>query len=228
MITSVLLIAVISYLIGSIPVGFLIVKIFKGIDLRTVASGRVGTTNAVRAAGPLAGIFTAILDAGKGILVAYIAHLIIPSSIWMKVIAVILAVVGQIFSIFLIERNADGKVSLRGGAGGATTFGGAVALWPVSLLVILPFVLLVYLGVGYASLTTISIAFFSLVVFLFNAVQGIGPWQNLAFSVATLAIVIYTLRPNLQRLMNGTERTVGLRAYFQKRAQRLAASSENK
>jgi glycerol-3-phosphate acyltransferase PlsY len=227
MIIRVLLIAAISYLIGSIPVGYLIVKIFKGIDLRTVASGRVGTTNAVRAAGPLAGLFTALLDAGKGILVAYLAYLILPSSIWMKVIAVILAVVGQIFSIFLIEHSLDGKIHLRGGAGGATTFGGAVALWPVSLLVIFPFVLLVYLGVGYASLTTISIAFFSLVIFLFNAIQGVGPWQNLAFSVAALAIVIYTLRPNLQRLMNGTERTVGLRAYFQKKAQHSIKPADN-
>jgi len=228
MFARIVFIAIISYLIGAIPVGYLIVKLIKGVDVRTVGSGRVGTTNTVRAAGPLAGIMTAILDGGKGILVAYLAHLILPSSIWMKVLAVILAVVGQIFSIFLAEHCADGKIRLRGGAGGATTLGGTIALWPVGLLIILPLVLLVYLGVGYASVATISIAFFSLVIFIYNAVQGFGPWEYLAYGVATLAIVIYTLRPNLQRLINGTERTVGLRAYLQKRMQRVSSGAEHK
>jgi glycerol-3-phosphate acyltransferase PlsY len=228
MISEVIFASILAYLIGAIPVGFLIVKIFKGIDVRTIGSGRVGTTNTVRAAGPIAGVLTAILDASKGILVAYLANLIVPGSVWMKVIAVILAVVGQIFSVFLIERTLDGRIHFHGGAGGATTFGGAVALWPVGLLIILPFVILVYFGVGYASLTTISIAFFSLVIFLFNALQGYGPWQYLAFGVASLAIVIYTLRPNLERLVNGTERSVGLRAYFQKRAQRLLDPDQRK
>lgn len=226
MIGQILLIVTASYLIGAIPVGFLIVKIMKGIDVRTVGSGRVGTTNTVRAAGPLAGVLTAVLDASKGILVASLAHLILPGSIWMKVIAVILAVVGQIFSIFLIERSPDGKIRLRGGAGGATTFGGTIALWPFGLVFILPLVLLVYLGVGYASLTTISIAFFSLVIFCYNAIHGFGPWEYLLYGFATLAIVIYTLQPNLKRLMNGTERTVGLRALLQKRAQKSSTTDQ--
>ena len=228
MVIKIFAIVIISYLIGAIPVGYLIVRIFKGIDVRKIGSGRVGTTNTARAAGPWAGVLTAILDASKGILVAFLAHLILPTSIWMKVLAVILAVVGQIFSIFLIEHTDEGKIRLRGGAGGATTLGGAVALWPVGLIIILPLVLLVYLGVGYASVTTISIAFVSLVIFLYNAIQGLGPWEYLAYVAATLAIVLYTLRPNLERLMNGTERTVGLRAYLQKRAQQTAASDQSK
>ena len=219
MFAELVFISLISYLIGAIPVGFLIVKIIKGVDVRTIGSGRVGTTNTVRAAGPLAGVLTAILDAGKGILVAYLAHLILPTSIWIKVLAVTLAVVGQIFSIFLIEHGADGKIHLRGGAGGATTLGGAVALWPVGLIIILPLVILVYLGIGYASVTTISIAFFSLVIFCYNAVQGFGPWEYMVYGVAALAVVIYTLRPNLERLIKGTERTVGIRALLNKRSQ---------
>ncbi|MHC1739920.1 MAG: glycerol-3-phosphate acyltransferase [Anaerolineaceae bacterium] len=227
MLGQIILILSTSYLIGAIPVGYLLVKIIKGVDVRTIGSGRVGTTNTVRAAGPLAGIFTAILDAGKGILVAYIAHLILPGSVWMKVIAVILAVVGQIFSIFLIERTQEGKIRLHGGAGGATTLGGAIALWPVIFVIVLPLVLLVYMGIGYASVTTISIAFFSLVVFGYNAAQGLGPWEYLFYGVATLIIVIYTLRPNLQRLIAGTERAVGIRAYLRKRAQ-SAMNAQNK
>jgi glycerol-3-phosphate acyltransferase PlsY len=214
-----LMVLISAYLIGSIPVGYLIVRIFKGVDVRSIGSGRVGTTNTVRAAGPFAGIFTAILDFGKGILVAYLAHILFPSSIWVKVIAVILAVVGQIFSIFLVERSTAGKLLFRGGAGGATTLGGAIALWPVSIIVILPIILIVYFGIGYASLTTISIAFFSLVIFSYNAVVGLGPWEYLLYGAATLLIVLYTLKPNLERLKNGTERVVGLRALLRKKGQ---------
>lgn len=214
---KVLLVMIAAYLIGSIPVGYLIVRIFKGVDVRSVGSGRVGTTNTVRAAGPFAGIFTALLDAGKGILAAFLAHILYPSSIWVKVFAVILAVVGQIFSVFLIEKSKEGKLLFRGGAGGATTLGGAIALWPVSIIIILPLILIVYFGVGYASLTTISIAFFSLVIFGYNAAVGLGPWEYLLYGAATLFIVLYTLRPNLERLKNGTERAVGLRALLQKK-----------
>lgn len=219
MVGKILLVLISAYLIGSIPVGYLIVRIFKGIDVRSIGSGRVGTTNTVRAAGPFAGVFTAILDFGKGILVAYLAHILFPSSIWVKVIAVILAVVGQIFSIFLVERSAAGKLLFRGGAGGATTLGGAIALWPVSIIVILPLILIVYFGIGYASLTTISIAFFSLVIFGYNAAVGLGPWEYLLYGAVTLLIVLYTLKPNLERLKNGTERVVGLRALLQKKGQ---------
>ena len=219
MFAKILLVLFSAYLIGAIPVGYLIVRVFKGIDVRSIGSGRVGTTNTVRAAGPIAGILTGLLDGGKGILVAYLAHLLIPSSIWVKVTAVILAVVGQIFSIFLIEKTKLGTLKFYGGAGGATTLGGAIALAPVSLIVILPLVLIVYFGIGYASLTTISIAFFSLVIFGYNAAMGMGPWEYLTYGVVTLMIVIYALRPNLERLKNGTERVVGLRALLRKKSQ---------
>ncbi len=217
-----------SYLIGSIPVGFLLVKLIKGVDVRTVGSGRVGTTNTVRAAGPIAGVLTALLDGGKGLLVAYLAHLAAPASTWLKVFAVILAVIGQIFSIFLAERTEQGKIRLRGGAGGATTMGGAIALWPVSLVVILPLVLVVYFGIGYASITTISIALFSLIFFTYNALAGLGPWPYLLYGLVTLGIVLYTLQPNLERLKNGTERAVGFRAFLQKRWERTLSSEDNK
>jgi glycerol-3-phosphate acyltransferase PlsY len=143
-------------------------------------------------------------------------------------LAVILAVVGQIFSVFLAERAENGKIRLRGGAGGATTMGGAIALWPVSLVVILPLVLVVYFGIGYASITTISIAFFSLIFFTYNAVAGFGPWPYLLYGLVTLGIVLYTLQPNLERLKNGTERAVGIRAFLQKRWERTLSSEDNK
>jgi len=212
-----ILILVIAYLIGSIPVGWLIVKIFKGTDVREQGSGRVGGTNVMRAAGLFAGLLTAAGDTAKGILAGLIAVSIMPDSLWIKIIAVVLAVVGQIFSIFLVEKGQDGRLKFRGGAGGSTTLGGAIALVPYSWMIILPLIVLVYLGIGYASVTTISIAFFSLILFGYRAAAGIGPWEFVFYGASTLIIVLYALRPNLKRLAEGTERAVGLRALFEKK-----------
>ncbi len=208
---------ILAYLIGSVPVGWIIVKIFTGKDVREIGSGRVGGTNVMRAAGFLAGLFTSGMDIGKGILAGIISVALMPDSMWLKFIAVTLAVIGQIFSIFLIEKREDGKLHLRGGAGGSTTLGGAIALWPGSLIILLPLVAVVYVVVGYASVTTISIAFFSLILFGYRAIAGMGPWEYALYGALSLIIVIHTLAPNLERLKAGTERVVGLRAYFLKK-----------
>lgn len=207
-----------AYLIGSIPVGVFIVRFFTGKDVRLMGSGRSGGTNAMRAAGFLAGLLTAAFDVSKGILAGYLAGVLVPGSIWVKVISLILAVMGQIYSVFLIERDESGKITLRGGAGGSTTLGGAISLWPMSWAIILPLVVLVYLVIGYASVTTISIALFSLILFISRAIAGTGPWEFIVYGVVTLIVVLIALKPNLQRLREGTERTVGLRAYLQKKS----------
>jgi glycerol-3-phosphate acyltransferase PlsY len=216
-----ILVLIISYLIGSVPIGWIIVKLFKGTDVREHGSGRVGGTNVMRAAGWLAGLLTACADAGKGILAGFIAATIMPDNIWIKIMAVILAVVGQIFSVFLIEKCEDGKLVFRGGAGGSTTLGGAIALVPGSWMIIVPLILVVYLGIGYASVTTISIAFFSMVLFGYQAAVGLGPWEFVLYGVVTLVVVLYALRPNLKRLAEGTERAVGLRALLEKKLKQV-------
>lgn len=217
-----ILILIIAYLIGSIPIGWIIVKLFKGIDVRDQGSGRVGGTNVMRSAGFLAGLLTAIADAGKGILAGFVATAMFPESLWIKVFAVILAVVGQIFSIFLVEKHENGKLVFRGGAGGSTTLGGAIALVPGSWMIIVPLILLVYLGVGYASVTTISIAFFSMILFGYQAAVGLVPWEFVLYGAITLVIVLYALRPNLKRLAEGTERAVGLRALLEKKIKNIS------
>jgi glycerol-3-phosphate acyltransferase PlsY len=224
MVFTIVVVLVSAYLIGSIPIGWVIVKIFNGRDVRKIGSGRVGGTNVMRAAGFIAGLLTSAFDAGKGILVGFIASLMIPESLWVKIVAVTLAVVGQIFSVFLIEKHTNGKLVLKGGAGGSTTLGGAIALWPYSWVVILPLIILVYVGIGYASVTTISIAFFSLILFVYRAAAGFGPWEFGFYGLCTLVIVLYALRPNLKRLKEGTERAVGLRAYFKKKLEGTSKS----
>lgn len=214
---NVVLSLVIAYLYGSIPFGLIIVWIAKKKDLRKIESGRTGGTNAMRAAGLLAGLLTALMDVSKGVVAVWVATNLVPGSDWAKVAAALVAILGHNYSIFLMEKNAAGRWHLRGGAGGATAFGGVIGLWPTAALIILPLVLMVYLLVGYASVTTMSIALFSTIIFVIRAIKGVSSWVMVGYGLAALIIVILALRPNLERLRNGTERVVGLRALLKKR-----------
>src|SRR4030042_6701597 len=125
-----------AYLIGSIPFGLILVKLSTGKDIRSVESGRTGGTNAMRAAGIWAGIATAIFDAFKGIAAVFISHVLIPGNhVWLEVLAPILSIIGHNYSVFLIERNENGWVRFRGGAGGATCLGGSIGLWFPSIFI---------------------------------------------------------------------------------------------
>ncbi|MEN4042558.1 MAG: glycerol-3-phosphate acyltransferase [Anaerolineaceae bacterium] len=213
----VLAVLALSYLAGSIPFGLIIVKIANGKDVRAVESGRTGGTNVFRAAGWFAGVLTAFMDIIKGVATAWIVMWFMPGDIWLQVLAAIMAIVGHNYSIFLIERNERGRLRLRGGAGGATALGGAIALWPQAWLIILPLAVLVYLIIGYASITTISIAFFAIVIFAYRAITEMSPWIYVFYGIAAELIVLWALRPNLKRLFAGNERAVGIRAYLLKK-----------
>lgn len=204
----------ISYLIGSIPCGFLIVKIFNGKDIRKVESGRTGGTNAMRAAGFWAGLLTMAMDILKGVSSYWIVLWLAKPNPWVQIAAAILVIIGHNYSIFLIEKKADGKFHLRGGAGGMPCLGGAIALWPQIWIIILPLAILVFLLIGYASVTTMSIAFFATVVFIYRAITGMSPWIYVIYGILAEVILMWALRPNLKRLKEGTERLVGLRAYL--------------
>ena len=221
MILNILAVMLVSYLIGSIPFGWIIVKLATGRDLRGVESGRTGGTNAWRAAGILAGLLTAILDVIKGASTVWLVRWLIPATTpffpWYEIAAPLAAILGHNYSIYLLERHeSTGRVRLRGGAGGAACLGGALGLWPASVLVILPLILFVYLFIGYASLTTMSIAFFATVVFLVKAIQGTLPWQYVVYGLAAEAMLVWALRPNIKRLREGTERMHGFRVWIKK------------
>jgi acyl phosphate:glycerol-3-phosphate acyltransferase len=216
-ILSVLTVLLLSYLAGAIPFGLIIVKIANGKDVRKIASGRTGGTNVFRAAGWFAGVLTAVMDVIKGVATAWIVTFFMPGDIWLQVLAAVMAIIGHNYSIFLLDRNEKGRICLRGGAGGATALGGAIALWPQAWLIILPLAVLVYLLIGYASVTTISIAFFAIVIFVYRAMADMSPWTYVVYGIAAELIVLWALRPNLKRLFAGNERAVGLRAYLMKK-----------
>jgi len=95
------LLAILGYLIGSIPVGMVVVWVTKGVDIRTVGSGRTGGTNAFRAAGPGAGLLTGLGDFTKGLLAVGFAAILMPGSALATVIAGLAAIIGHNWSIYI-------------------------------------------------------------------------------------------------------------------------------
>lgn len=203
---------VLSYLFGSIPFGLLIVKLMTGKDIRQVASGRTGGTNAMRAAGLWAGLLTALMDVFKGASAVWITKAI-TSNVWVHILVPIVVILGHNYSIFLAERSEDGRLHLRGGAGGAPSLGGALGLWSPSLLIILPIGILIYFGVGYASVTTMSVALIAAMIFLVRFYMGISPWQYILYGIIAELLLVWALRPNIQALIEGRERFHGWRPW---------------
>lgn len=212
-----------SYLIGSIPFGLLIVKMHTGQDIRKIASGRTGGTNAMRAAGFWAGILTAIFDIMKGAGVVWLAQAINPDHHWVHVFAPIFAILGHNHSIFLPEFDDKHRfVGLRGGAGGATSVGGAFGLWPLSLAIILPLGAIIFFTFGYASITTMSVALFAIIVFAARAVLVGSPWIDVLYGVLAEILLIWALRPNIKNLLAGTERVIKFSLHGRMKAKREA------
>ena len=198
-----------SYLFGSVPFGLIVVKLLTGKDLRTIASGRTGGTNAMRAAGSFAGLLTAALDIMKAALTVWIAQALTPN-VWVHMLAPIAAVIGHNYSIFLVERGADGRIRFRGGAGGAAAGGGAFGLWPPVAFILIPLSLLIWYGIGYASITTLSVGVLTILVFGVRAALGLGPWAYVVYGFLVELLMLWALRPNIRRLIDGTERRHGL------------------
>jgi len=198
-----------SYIIGSIPFGWLIVKMKTGRDIRVIESGRTGGTNAMRAAGFWAGLLTAIMDILKGATAVWIAQAVVPEGHLFHVLAPIAAIIGHNYSIFMPERNENGRIiRLRGGAGGAPSVGGTFGLWGPSIFLIFPLGALVFFTVGIASITTMSVAFFAIIIFAIRAWLGLGPWVEVLYGVLAEILLIWALRPNLKKLFSGQERIV--------------------
>ena len=220
----------ISYIIGSIPFGWLIVKLKTGKDIRVIESGRTGGTNAMRAAGFWAGLLTAIMDILKGASAAWIAQAIVPGAYLLHVLAPVAAIIGHNYSIFVPKRNEQGRIiGLKGGAGGAPSVGGAFGLWGPSILIIFPVGALIFFTLGIASITTMSVALIAIVIFAVRAWLGYGPWIHVLYGVLAELLLIWALRPNLKKLFAGEERIVkqSLNGWLRSRRERQQPNHSN-
>jgi acyl phosphate:glycerol-3-phosphate acyltransferase len=192
----VILAGVLGYLIGAIPVGYLVIYAMKGQDLRRHGSGRTGGTNAIRAGGSWAGVLTGAGDILKGFLAIMVARWVGGSSPWVEVVAGIAAVVGHNWSPYL---------GFKGGAGTGPNIGVCVALWPVSALWLIPLLPFGLNVLRYASVTSLVIAAVIPVTVAVRAALGLGPWIHLVYALGAALAVTWSLRPNIKRLQNGTE-----------------------
>jgi glycerol-3-phosphate acyltransferase PlsY len=215
------LVALYGYLVGAIPFGYLVVKLLKGKDIRTVGSGRTGGTNAVRAAGPIAGLLTGAGDIAKGVIAVWGAgwltsKLDLNAPQIAQVLAGVMAVIGHNYSVFL---------SWRGGAGTAPNVGAAAGFWFPALFILAPLVPILLVATGYASVTSLAIAGLVPLLFAVRALLNQSPWAYAAYGLLAGTVVVWALRPNIARLKAGTERLVGPRAKAAARRKRQAEHS---
>lgn len=213
-------ICLLAYLLGSIPSGVLFVRLVTGRDIREVGSGRTGGTNAMRAGGSFVGLATGLLDVAKSALAVGIAHWILPDAYVVAALAGIFAVIGHNYSFYLVDWPGvfAGKMPVfHGGAGGAPALGAAIAFWPPIVLIVLPVGLIIFFGIGYASLTTLMCGILIVGIFAVRALLGFSSIWYAICGLVILGLMIWALRPNLERLRAGTERLVGIRAWLAER-----------
>lgn len=200
-----------GYLLGSIPFGFLIIGALRERDITEEGSGRTGGTNALRAGGFGAATLTVIGDLLKGIAGVTLARTVFPGNLWAEVFAGWGVVLGHNASIYL---------AFRGGAGTAPNMGVAAGFWFPSLIFTLPFFPIGMFVIRIASLTSLVAGLAIVILFAVRALLGHGPWEYVVYGLGALALVAYALRPNIERLIKGTETLVDLRA--QEKANRKA------
>jgi acyl phosphate:glycerol-3-phosphate acyltransferase len=215
---------IIGYLVGSIPFGLLIVKIKTGKDIRQVESGRTGGTNAVRAAGFGAGLLTAILDILKGAASVWIAEGMIPAIHVFHILAPIAAILGHNYSLFLIDRDANGRLRFHGGAGGAPALGGAMGLWPWMFPIVFGAGALIWFTLGIASVTTMAIGVVVIIIFAIRIALGYQEPIDIWYGIAAELLLVWALRPNIRKLFAGQERVVKFSLNGWLRARKEAAS----
>lgn len=187
------LILVLAYFLGSIPFGYILVRISEGTDIRTVGSGNIGATNVFRKS-PWAGVLTFLLDAGKG-------YLAVATARWMggetnlQAMAAVAVILGHMFTVFL---------RFKGGKGVATGCGAFLALSPLAVTSTLVIFVLVAVVSRYISLASITAAAaYPLCLYLFHE-----PRDTLLWSVIGSAFIVAKHHENIRRLLSGTENKI--------------------
>jgi glycerol-3-phosphate acyltransferase PlsY len=202
LILALLLAVVVPYFMGSIPTGYLIVKMIKKIDVRTIGSGNIGATNVKRVLGTKWFFVVLTLDALKGFIpVSILTAMFGGQYEFVPVLAGAAAVLGHTFTIFL---------NFKGGKGVATALGVLLALAPLSAFCcILVFIMVVWMF-GYISLGSIvAAALLPVFVIIFSEMGFLG--LIMIFSLAAAVFVIYKHTDNIKRLLAGTENKFDLR-----------------
>ncbi|MGA2697904.1 MAG: glycerol-3-phosphate 1-O-acyltransferase PlsY [Terriglobales bacterium] len=191
------LIAAISYLFGSIPFGYILLRVVRGEDVRKLGSGNIGATNVARSS-PSLGILTLLLDALKGFLAVFLTHVLFRGPILCMFVAGLFAIVGHLFPMWL---------AFKGGKGVATGLGAFVILTPKAMLVMLGIFVVVVAISRYVSLGSIlAVGFFPLLGFWLD---GYRDTPEIAIMCIASILILSKHHANFARLFAGTEHRFG-------------------
>jgi glycerol-3-phosphate acyltransferase PlsY len=191
--------AAVSYPLGSIPFGLILVRVFRGEDVRASGSGNIGATNVARKS-PVLGVATLLLDAGKGLAAVILARIFFGASSdkLLMTVAALCAVIGHLFPIWL---------KFRGGKGVATTLGSFALITPKSILCMVGLFVIIVAITRYVSLgSVVAAAGFPGIAWLVH--ESTGP-LHLALLALVSVFIIWKHRHNISRLMAGTESKLG-------------------
>jgi glycerol-3-phosphate acyltransferase PlsY len=188
-----------AYLLGSVPFAIVLVRLFRGVDVRAQGSGNAGATNVLRTAGKALALGTVFLDIGKGVAAVALMEAVTFDPRWLGAAAVA-AVLGHVFPVWF---------SFRGGKGVATAIGGFVVLAPGAVLAVVGAFLLVVVATRLVSLGSITAACLLPLAMrlLFHA-----PDPVVVAAAATTFLLVFSHRANIRRLLAGTERRLGGRS----------------
>lgn len=208
---SYLITGVVAYLIGSPPTGYLAGRL-RGLDIRQHGSGNIGATNVFRVLGRTAGIIVLLLDAFKGAASVLFAPLLVSSIIPSAAASNSLAVAAALGGI--LGHNYTCWLGFKGGKGIATSAGVLAALVPAAGAIVLSLWLVVFYFSRYVSLASIAAA----------SALPLATWATtsdltrLGLTIVVGALAVWKHRPNIQRLMKGTENRFGKKNPQEKKA----------
>ncbi len=208
MLLACLVAGIIAYLLGSIPFGLVLLRVFRGVDVRKTGSGNIGTANVARVA-PSLGLWTLFFDSAKGLVAVVIAREIgqymtdgsTQAIALITGLCALLAIVGHVFPIWL---------RFQGGKGVATAMGAFLGLMPWAVLITIVLYVAIYAVWHYTSLASIS----SAALFPLIAGNMMSPAQRpllLPFLIAASLLIIVKHRENIRRLLAGTENRLDLK-----------------
>ena len=192
-------VVVLSYLVGSLSWGYMLLRWRLGMDVREFGSGRTGMSNVLRTGGGKAAALVFALDVAKGAVAVTIAREIVGSPV-AEVVAALVALVGHNWPVFL---------GFRGGRGILTALGGLSMMAPVPAAVATAIWLATAFGSRYISLGSIVGVMAGAVTLVGLALAGWYSTTYMLFAGAAAAMIIWQHRDNIRRLINGNERRIG-------------------
>jgi len=195
-----IILPVFAYLLGSIPIGWIVGKVFYHKDIRKGGSGNVGATNALRLFGTATGIVVLLLDAAKGFTATFMAARLLPDGSPIMALCALLVILGHVFPVYL---------GFKGGKGVATAAGAFLGVAPLSLgLGLIAFIIVTWIS-RYVSMGSICAA----LVFLGHSLWQISRAETADYATLVLIsfvvlMIILKHRGNMVRLMQGTENKI--------------------